>query len=85
MVHEIKTPIAAIKLMLANNPGPESAKVARELERIEAQVDQALYYARSTSVERDYAIREVNLADAAREACQAPQPLPHRERLHPRL
>ena len=54
--------------MLANNPGPESAKVARELERIEAQVDQALYYARSTSVERDYAIREVNLADAAREA-----------------
>ena len=59
-----------IKLMLANNPGPESAKVARELERIEAQVDQALYYARSTSVERDYAIREVNLADAAREACK---------------
>ena len=43
-----------------DNPGPESAKVARELERIEAQVDQALYYARSTSVERDYAIREVN-------------------------
>ena len=69
-IHEIKTPIAAIKLMLANNPGPESAKVARELERIEAQVDQALYYARSTSVERDYAIREVNLADAAREACK---------------
>lgn len=69
-IHEIKTPIAAIKLMLANHPGPESAKVARELERIEAQVDQALYYARSTSVERDYAIREVNLADAAREACK---------------
>lgn len=69
-IHEIKTPIAAIKLMLANHPGPESAKVARELERIEAQVDQALYYARSTSVERDYAIREVNLAATAREACK---------------
>ena len=69
-IHEIKTPIAAIKLMLANHPGPESAKVARELERIEAQVDQALYYARSTSVERDYAIREINLASAAREACK---------------
>ncbi len=55
-------------IMLANNPGPESAKVAHELERIEAQVDQALYYARSTSVERDYAIREINLASAAREA-----------------
>lgn len=44
--------------------------MARELERIEAQVDQALYYARSTSVERDYAIREINLASAAREACK---------------
>ena len=43
---------------------------ARELERIEAQVDQALYYARSTSVERDYAIREVSLGEAAREACK---------------
>lgn len=69
-IHETKTPIAAIKLMLANEPGTLSAKIARELERVEAQVDQALYYARSTSVERDYAIREVNLAAAAREACK---------------
>ncbi|MEY8459691.1 sensor histidine kinase [Eggerthellaceae bacterium 24-137] len=69
-IHETKTPIAAIKLMLANEPGALSAKVARELERVEAQVDQALYYARSTAVERDYAIREVNLAAAAREACK---------------
>ena len=69
-IHETKTPIAAIKLMLANEPSAQSAKIARELERIEAQVDQALYYARSTSVERDYAIREVSLGEAAREACK---------------
>ena len=69
-IHETKTPIAAIKLMLANEPSTQSAKIARELERIEAQVDQALYYARSTSVERDYAIREVSLGEAAREACK---------------
>lgn len=69
-IHETKTPIAAIKLMLANEPGTLSTKIARELERVEAQVDQALYYARSTAVERDYAIREVNLAAAAREACK---------------
>ena len=56
--------------MLANEPSTQSAKIARELERIEAQVDQALYYARSTSVERDYAIREVSLGEAAREACK---------------
>lgn len=69
-IHETKTPIAAIKLMLANEPGALSAKIARELERVESQVDQALYYARSTSVERDYAIREVDLGAAAREACK---------------
>lgn len=69
-IHETKTPIAAVKLMLAGEPSAQSAKIARELERIEAQVDQALYYARSTSVERDYAIREVDLGAAAREACK---------------
>ena len=69
-IHETKTPIAAIKLMLANTPGPEASKIARELERVEAQVDQALYYARSTSVAKDYAIREVDLGAAAREACK---------------
>ncbi len=69
-IHETKAPIAAIKLMLANTPGPEASKIARELERVEAQVDQALYYARSTSVAKDYAIREVDLGAAAREACK---------------
>ena len=69
-IHEIKTPMAAIKLMCANEAGPLASKIARELERIEAQVDQALYYARSTSLSQDYAIREVDLAAAAREACK---------------
>lgn len=69
-IHEIKTPIAAIKLILANEAGEQAGKIARELERIEAQVDQALYYARSTSLSQDYAIREVDLAAAVREACK---------------
>ena len=69
-IHEIKTPIAAMRLMLAAGPTVESGKLARELERVESQVDQALYYARSTSLTQDYAIREVNVADACREACK---------------
>ena len=69
-IHEIKTPIAAVKLMTTNEGGPLASKVAREMERIEAQVDQALYYARSSSLSQDYAIREVDLLDAAREACK---------------
>ncbi len=69
-IHEIKTPIAAMKLMLSSDPDERSAKLSREIERVESQVDQALYYARSTSVANDYAIREINLAQAAREACK---------------
>ena len=69
-IHETKTPIAAAKLMLASMHGAQAAKLSRELERIESQVEQALYYARSTSLSNDYAIREVCLAAAVREACK---------------
>lgn len=69
-IHETKTPIAAVKLMLAKHADEHSAKIAREIERVENQVDQALYYARSTAVATDYAIKEVPLAEAIREACK---------------
>lgn len=69
-IHEIKTPIAAMKLMLSSDPDERSAKLSREIERVESQVDQALYYARSTSVANDYAIKEINLVQAVREACK---------------
>ena len=69
-IHETKTPIAAAKLILDRLEGPDAYKLSRELERMEVQVDQALYYARSTSLQKDYAIRSISLADAAREACK---------------
>lgn len=69
-IHEIKTPMAAIKLMCANEGTAFAGRVSHQLERIESQVDQALYYARSTSLAQDYAIREVDLAGAVREACK---------------
>lgn len=69
-IHEAKTPVAAAKLVLARMSGPEADALARELERVDVQIDQALYYARSTALQKDYAIREVPLAAAAREACK---------------
>ena len=54
-IHETKTPIAAAKLILDRLEGPDAYKLSRELERMEVQVDQALYYARSTSLQKDYA------------------------------
>ena len=67
-VHEAKTPIAGAKLVLAGLHGPEAATLKSEIERVEAQVEQALYAARSSSLSNDYAIRETDLAQAAREA-----------------
>lgn len=67
-IHEIKTPIAAATLMAAGLHGPQASRLKGELDRIEGYVEQALYYARSTSLAHDYAIRETSLAEAVREA-----------------
>lgn len=67
-IHEVKTPLAAAKLVLADQHGPAASTLKAELERVEALVDQALYAARSSSLTNDYAIRETNLLEAAREA-----------------
>lgn len=70
-VHEIKTPLAAIRLFLANHADSALRPLRRELDRTEGYVEQALYYARSFSVERDYVIAPHNLADLVREAVRS--------------
>ena len=67
-VHEVKTPIASARLVAANEPGPATDAMDAELGRIEAYVEQALYYARSTSLDRDYQVRDVLLDEAVRAA-----------------
>jgi signal transduction histidine kinase len=62
-VHELKNPIASGKLILQNNPSDASDSILEEIEKIEAYVEQALYYSRSNTVEKDYLIRELNLKD----------------------
>ena len=69
-IHEVKTPIAAAGLMAASLHGPQGAKLKGELARIEDYVEQALFYARSTSLVQDYAIREVVLVETVREVCR---------------
>ncbi|MDR2163444.1 MAG: sensor histidine kinase [Clostridiales Family XIII bacterium] len=59
-VHEIKTPIAGAKLIGENR---NNRAALEALDRIESYVDQALYYARSNAVEKDYAINPALLSD----------------------
>ncbi|MBZ9609655.1 sensor histidine kinase [Clostridium estertheticum] len=60
-IHEVKTPISSIKLIEENNKTNTSRVVLEELENIDRFVEQALFYARSEEVEKDYLIKEISL------------------------
>lgn len=60
-MHEIKTPISACRLILENNPGSLSRSLGKDFDRIENYVEQALFYARSGSVEKDYVLKRCSL------------------------
>lgn len=70
-VHEAKTPLAAAKLITKRMQGQDALVLRRELERMSDLIDQALFAARLESLDRDYLIREVNLAAIAKEACKS--------------
>lgn len=63
-IHEVKTPITSIHLMLENriseNPGLKK-DLDVELSRLENDVELALYYARSEQIYRDYLIQKLNV------------------------
>ena len=62
-VHEIKTPISVLSLSFDNRKDDFSIECKNELTSIEGYVEQALFYARSENVEKDYFIKEVNISE----------------------
>ena len=60
-VHDIKVPLAALKLTQDDNLDREL--IAEELEQIDYLVDQALYFARLNNFSNDYLIQEQDLND----------------------
>lgn len=67
-VHEIKTPITAMKLVCENHKEPFTRELMRELEKTDRFTEQALYYARSEYTEKDYVVREIRLFDVVHQA-----------------
>ena len=59
-VHEIKTPLSALNLMLCNKSEDYKGMEA-ELDRINRQLEQALYYIRGSSLEKDFLLQKVSL------------------------
>ena len=57
-VHEIKLPVASLQL-ISHNDG--NAKYAEQINRIDAYIENVLYYTRSETAEKDYIIKPVPL------------------------
>ena len=62
-IHEVKIPIAASKLIIENNKNEITKSIDEELDKVENYTEQALYYARSNAVEKDYIINKTNLKE----------------------
>lgn len=60
-VHQIKTPIASMRLTLQSSDSPQSRRLSSDLGRIEHYVEMALVYLRLDSESSDYVIREFEL------------------------
>ncbi len=55
-IHEIKTPITAMKLLCENHRTDWTKELLLELEKTNRFTEQALYYARSEHTEKDYSV-----------------------------
>ena len=69
-VHEIKVPIAVIRMILANHKEADVG-ISGEVDRIEKYVEQALFYARSSAVSKDYLVSSTNLQKTIEQAILA--------------
>ncbi len=66
-VHEIKIPIGAMKMILTNHKEADYG-LSDEVSRVEGYVEQALFYARSNAVEKDYLINRIELLQVVQDA-----------------
>lgn len=67
-VHEIKTPITAMKLLCENHRSELTKELLAELEKTNRFTEQALFYARSEHAEKDYSVHEIRLFDVVHHA-----------------
>lgn len=66
--HQIKTPIAAMRLNLQNEDSALSRLLSEDLQRIEQYVEMVLAFLRLDSDSTDYVIKEQNLDDIVKSA-----------------
>ena len=55
-------------MIIENNKNQTTKSIDEELQKIENYIEQALYYARSNTVEKDYYVKKANLKDIVNES-----------------
>lgn len=74
-VHQIKTPISAMKLLIQTSESEISGDLSSELFKIEQYVEMVLSYIRLDNSGNDFVIKEYNLDDIVRQAIRKYAPL----------
>lgn len=84
-VHEIKTPLAAMQARLSQTNGILRDELAYQSDQIASLVDQALYYARLESFNKDFLITRFSLLEAVQTAIRNNMRLLIAHRMHVEL
>lgn len=67
-VHQIKTPIAAMRLLLQSEDKPQNDELSEQLFKIEEYVEMVLHYLRTESMSSDIELKRYNLGDLVKQA-----------------
>ena len=81
-VHQIKTPISAMKLLIQTSDSEISSDLSSELFKIEQYVEMVLSYIRLGSNENDFVIKEYDLDNIVRQAIRKYDPLFIRKKIN---
>ncbi|RDW15799.1 sensor histidine kinase [Oceanobacillus arenosus] len=84
-VHQMKTPLSVIELSAQNLDEPESSNIREETERMKNGLNTILYMARLRTIEQDFHIKQVSLADIVNEVNGENKRFYIRNQVYPKL
>lgn len=84
-VHQMKTPLSVIELMAEDLDEPDSSNMREETERMKTGLNTVLYMARLRTIEQDFHIKPVVLAQIVHEVNQENRRFYIRNQVYPQL
>lgn len=82
-VHQMKTPLSVIHLIVQDEDDPRSSAIRDELDRLKKGLDMVLYTARLDTFERDFYVETLNLQTVVRSVTSSQKRLFIRKRVFP--